>query len=126
MKTAHITGLVFALLLAGCSSLGLRRSGEAIEASLLKLTPMGSSPEAVLAIAKKKGWQRVRFNPDRGFLKQVGADRQYPIIGVSSIEASLGDYWFFPIGTTNATAFWGFDKDRRLVKVWVWKTTDAL
>lgn len=109
-------------VVSGCSP-GLLRSPERIEASLLRLTPLGSSPEAVLEVAQREGWKHVRSVPNAGFSKQA-----YPkseTIGVSSIRASLGDYTSGPLMTTNATAYWGFDKERRLIAIWVWKTIDG-
>jgi hypothetical protein len=127
MTVKALLGVTLGFTLVGCTSPGLLRSHQGIEASLLKLTPLGSSPEAVLEVAKSKGWKDVHIDSKRGFTKHEGARiRDYPTIGVSSVEASLGDYWNFPIGSTNATAFWGFDKDRRLIEIWVWKTTDSL
>ena len=58
-----------------------------------------------------------------GFHKQeLGDDR---IVGVKSISTEASDYWTFPFLTTSVTFFWGFDKDDKLVDVWVWKTVDA-
>jgi hypothetical protein len=112
--------LLVVILVGGCSD--LRRNAEKIEASLLLLTPLGSSPEAVLEVVKAKRWKTAGYRLNGFYRQRPKAE----VVGVSSIEASLGDYWFFPIGTTNATAFWGFDENGRLIQIWVWKTTDTL
>ena len=124
MKTWLRIVLSLALFLeAGCA-IALRRDSDQIEASLLKLTPLGSNSEAVLDLVKKKGWRSSGYIEQHGFYKQQGTKNE--TVGVFCIQASLGDYYAFPLGTTNAMAFWGFDKDRRLIQIWVWKTTDSI
>ena len=118
-----LPSLLLVLLGAGCSW-NLRQSAERTEAALLALTPLGSSPEAVLELVKKKGWSSPGFNAHAGFLKQQSP--QSAVIGRSHIRASLGNYQALPLGTTNVTAFWGFDENRRLIQIWIWKTTDSL
>ncbi len=125
MKPAFICSiLVSALIVSGCS-FGLRRDSTHIEASLLEMTPIGSSPETVLQVIKTKDWQTKGHNLQNGFYKQPPG-RKAETVGVTHIQASLGDYHRFPIGTTNTSAFWGFDSDGRLIEVWIWKTTDSL
>jgi hypothetical protein len=103
---------------------GLRRSEEDIRTSILGLTPLGTDSSAVIAVVQNKGWRTDGY-------ANVGFYRQFPkreLVGKSSIRASLGNYHGLPylIFSTNVTAFWGFDENRRLIDVWVWKTTDAL
>jgi hypothetical protein len=126
MKSRFFICVIFvgALIVSGCS-IGLRRDSEKIEASLLEITPLGSSPEVVLEFIKKKEWQTKGYSQQSGFYKQQPG-RKAETIGTSHIQASLGDYYHFPIGTTNTSAFWGFDSDRRLIGIWIWKTTDSL
>ena len=125
MRSKILVALIVVAFASGCS-LGLRRDAKKIEASLLQLTPLGSTPEAVLQVVQKKGWRTSGYNPNSGYLNQERGYHGLDIVGVSHIQASLGDYYAFPLGTTNATAFWGFDESRRLIRVWVWKTTDTL
>jgi len=117
--------LVAITLGLGCS-IGLRHDPPSIEASLVKLTPLGSSPEAVLEVVQKKGWRTSGYNTSSGYLNQEGGYHGLDVVGAFYIQASLGDYFAFPLGPTNATAFWGFDKNRHLIRIWVWKTTDSL
>ncbi|MCX6953030.1 MAG: hypothetical protein NTV51_12825 [Verrucomicrobia bacterium] len=124
MKRLAILATVIAIALGVGCSVGLRRYPASIEASLAELTPLGSNPDTVLEAVKKKGWRTTGYNERSGFYKQQGA--KHETVGVSHIQASLGDYYALPLGTTNATAFWGFDKDKRLIQVWVWKTTDSI
>jgi len=62
-----------------------------------------------------KGWLVQSYAGNTGF---VTADQK--VVGVTSMEGNLGD-----IGPMNVSAFWGFDRDGRLVDVWVWRTFDV-
>jgi hypothetical protein len=116
--------LAFAMPL-GSLFFGLRRSEEKIKPSLLELAPLGSNPDTVLAVVKHQGWKTDGYRANTGFYKQEPKTKP-EVVGVSSVQASLGDFYTFPFGSTNVSAFWGFDKDRRLIEIWVWKTTDSI
>lgn len=118
-----LAGLVI-LMTTGASSVGLRRSPTSIRESVLSLAPLGSSPETIMALVKKEGWKSQGFNTRSGFLKQEPPSKS-EVIGTSHIQASLGHHWTFPFLRTDVTAYWGFDKDGRLIDVWIWKTIDA-
>jgi hypothetical protein len=123
MKITFATCLGFCVL----GTLGLfsflRHGEKFIEKSLLEETPLGASFE-VVASKLTKHYGKIEKNPNAGFLCQ---DRPgSSLVGVKSIRVELGDYYHFPIGTTSVTAFWGFDKDGKLIKIWVWKTADSL
>ena len=90
---------------------------------MIHLTPLGSSPDAVLAVVTHEGWKSRGYETKFGFLKQGSGKPE--VVGVSSIQASLGDYFVFPFLSTNVSAFWGFDANHRLIDVWIWKTTDG-
>jgi hypothetical protein len=93
---------------------------------LLKKTPLGSSFQEVRALVERRGWLDPYYIGTSGFLKQ---EPGLPVVevGVTSLRGRLGHYWQLPLlFRTDVTAFWGFDKDGRLIDVWVWKTTDAL
>lgn len=99
----------------------LRRPVSMIENSLLRLAPIGSSTDDVLRAVEAKGWEHSVVR-NVGFLKQK-AMHHAAVVGSSSLEAHLGDYGVF--FRTSVDAYWGFDRDGRLLEVWVWKTTDA-
>src|SRR5688500_12373217 len=73
-----------------CLPIGLRRSDATITADLLRITPLGSSPEAVMDAIRERKWRHYGYHA-AGFLKQIPGWRPEEI-GVSSIRASLGDY----------------------------------
>jgi hypothetical protein len=124
-RKAFSLGVAFVLIaLFWLFFTGLRRPTEAIRAGLVEITPLGSSPDFVMGVVKQKGWRSAGYEAGSGFLKQEPL-RKMNVVGVSSIAANLGDYRSSPLLTTNVSAYWGFDKDRHLIDVWVWKTTDA-
>ena len=112
-------------LTMGASSVGVRRSESEIRESILSLTPLGSNPETVLAVVTKEGWENRGLNTRTGFLKQPRTGKS-EVIGTAHIEALLGHHWTFPFLRTDVTADWGFDKDDKLIDVWVRKSTDGL
>ena len=103
---------------------GLRRSETELRDSLLTATPIGSTRDAVDALKKKQRWKSESVRLNAGFFKQE-AGKQNTIVGVSSVRATLGNYWTFPFLATDVSAYWGFDDKDRLIDVWVWKTIDA-
>jgi len=114
-----VLGLVIIAVAAWFYSHSLFRSETSIRASLLKQMSLGSRLMDVREFVEKRGWLVRNYTGNTGFLKQV-AGSPSQVIGVTSIEGNLGDYWLM-----NVTAFWGFDSSNRLVDVWVWKTYDA-
>jgi hypothetical protein len=101
----------------------LRKPSDTIRASLLQKTPLGSSLEAVCAIADSQGWQRKRFQKgDNGFfdlyrLRSGG-------IGESGLYAHLGDYQGFP-WWVSVWAMWIFDANDNLIEIKVDKIMDS-
>ena len=69
----------------------------------------------VRKVMADKGWLVSSYVGNAGFVT-----REQKVVGVTSIEGNLGD-----LGPMNVSAFWGFDRDDRLVDVWVWRTFDA-
>ncbi|MDP3071522.1 MAG: hypothetical protein Q8N18_14630 [Opitutaceae bacterium] len=90
----------------------------------MKLTPLGSSFEQVDSVVKREGWKHARAFPAHGFYDQ--RSRTARIIGKSSITATLGEHWWFPIGTEGAYAAWCFDENRRLIEIVVFKEIDTI
>jgi hypothetical protein len=100
----------------------LRRDAQTIRESFLRDRPVGTS------LAQVKQWlvSEKRLAPQvnaTGFVK-----RDTPkgtIVGVRSIQVTLGEYRTFLLLKTCVEVFWGFNEREELVDVWVWKTTDG-
>src|SRR5882724_6088228 len=85
--------IVVSLLALGVVVVGLnslRRPERMIEASLLSMAPLGSQKEEVLHALEQKGLRPARVLKV-GFVK-TELRRPMEVVGVSSIEAHLGDY----------------------------------
>jgi hypothetical protein len=101
----------------------LRQSNAVITQNLEKITPLGISYEKAAELLTKR-FARVDKNEKTGFFLQEITHHE--VVGVRSIEVHLGDYFQAPLGRTSVDAFWGFDSNGRLMKIWVWKTTYSL
>jgi hypothetical protein len=121
----------------------IRQSGEQLRLELLEETPRGASMEDVKRLIQKKGWTIRVYDENRGFLDQRrDGDPQLPppdplirvpipitggwVTGAKNIEVHLGDYLPVLDFPTSVNLFWGFDRESRLIDIWVWKTNDAL
>jgi hypothetical protein len=126
MRRRFISALAAFVILAttGAGSIGLRRSESVIRESILALTPLGSSPEAVLTLVQKEKWKNQAHNKRSGFLMQQHGKKSV-VVGTTHIQAWLGHHWTFPFLRTDVVAYWGFDADGRLVDVWIWKTINS-
>ena len=123
MKILKIIAAVFVLLVA-CVAVNRTRYSEAhVTGILYQMTPLGTSYDEVLRRVDDN-YKFVHPNERTGFLRVDPAGSQ--VVGVRSLEAHIVDYWHFPIGTTTVDAFWGFDRNNKLIEIWVWKTTDSL
>jgi hypothetical protein len=125
-KTRIVTLAICAALIGGIGvyvASPLHRSEASIRASLLRQTPLGSSSSEVRALLEQRGWLNRNYHGTTGYYYQPSTEPARTV-GVTSLSANLGDYGF-PF-RTNVSAFWGFDRDDRLIDIWVWKTTDAL
>ena len=103
----------------------LRRPSDVIRLNILKLTPIGSSMDDVLAIIDEKKWRLryVNYNDKRhSRFKSDFADKDTK--DHQSIEVCLGSY--NTILDTGVYAFWDFDAYGKLLEVIVWKDTDVL
>ncbi len=121
-KITLIIAALAVILVAFILSNPLRRSEETIRSRLLQDMPLGSHLEDVRGYVQSKGWEISYVNENRGFLDQ--RIKPNAVVGEKSIRASLGDYIDIPF-LANVTVFWGFDKDSRLIDIWVWKTWDG-
>jgi len=112
-----VVGLAF----IGCSS--LRRSEGTIRGHLERLTPLGTQYDVAVQTLEHH-FSHVQKNETTGFLRQENGQQE--VVGVKSIQVHLGEYRNVPIGSTSVDAYWGFDKNGKLIEIWVWKTTDSL
>jgi hypothetical protein len=123
LRLRILFGVATALLVVAIVAVprSLRMPASVIEASLLKMAPLGSTSDEVQRRLATKG-----FHPTltpTGFYKQKNPAKP-EVVGASSIRIELGEYRT-PF-VTSVSAFWGFDKEGKLIDVWVWKTIDAL
>ena len=109
----------------------LRRSQEYIKNDILKLTPMGTSMEDVIEIIeRKRQWEIDYISYDHGYRKpgkpehsDIALGRE-TIVGEKSIRVFVGEYR--NIFITSVTVFFGFDKDSKLIEIYVWQDKDSL
>ncbi len=126
-KLARCLAAMFALLLAGCSTVGpLCRSDEKIRASVLKRTPLRCSRDQVYAFIKQHRWPVYYESRDRGFMMSRPGQPSVEV-GSRAVGCELGvtHFVYFPFETT-VLAYWGFDKSGRLIDLWIDQQTDAL
>ena len=124
MKT-FVLGLLFCVLVAATYA-GFniwRYDADRLHASLLHLTPLGSSYDEVFRVASSH-FSKVKRHDDNGFYRQDSSTPK--VIGVKSIEAYVVNYYVPPFGATTVIAYWGFDKDKHLIEIWIWRTTDSI
>jgi hypothetical protein len=100
-----------------------------IETYLFRLTPIGTSMDDVLAeIGRHKEWSNIRIIDNHGYVIQ---GRRYSsdllssgVVGEKSILVTLGTYQeFYEI---YVAAYWGFDKDSKLINIYVIKEETRL
>ncbi len=109
----------------------LRRSQEQIKNDILKLTPMGTSMEDVIKIIEsKKQWEIDYISHEHGYRRpgtpeysDIALGRE-TIVGEKSIRVLVGEYR--NIFITSVTVFFGFDKNSKLIEIYVWKDKDSL
>ena len=117
-KLIKCTAITFIALLVGIPLImkaanPLHRDSESLRNNILKLTPIGSSMEDVIAVIESnEKWGNPYIDYDHGY-PEYGETR----IGVQSIRVSLGEYYDPFI--VFVTAFWGFDNDGKLVDIHV-------
>lgn len=101
----------------------LRLPEGSIRMIILNKTPLGTQFSEVRKCIEKEGWKIDTVDENNGFWDQ--RENKNAVVGEKSIRASLGDYQDIPF-MANVTVFWGFDKNSRLIDIWVWKTWDGL
>jgi translation initiation factor 2 alpha subunit (eIF-2alpha) len=87
---------------------------------LLQKTPVGTSFNEVLAYCTNNSL-KCRQSNTAGYLNQKTGET----VGVKSIWAVLSEKKEAPLRISSVSAYWGFDKEGKLLDVWVWKTVDA-
>ena len=108
----------------------LMRSEKRIRNDILKYTPIGLSMVEVLSVIENKNnWILEKINEDRGYINyDVTIPNTNPntphdsvpfVVGEKSIRVYLGKSWTFG---HCVQASWGFDKDGKLIDVYVRKT----
>ena len=121
MKRCFAVLFVFsALFFSGCNE--LRKSEEKIKSEILSRVPLGSDISAVLDFLKTSNCEIRSVNRNGGFYDQRVTPAKET--GTMSVRANLGDYRGI-ICRVNVTVYFAFDKDGRLIDIWVWKITDA-
>lgn len=91
---------------------------------MLELTPIGTNMYDVLEIVRTNGWKDVtggyaQIN-DRGVpMEELGSVGEP--IGEKSIRAIVGEYTKF--FKTSVYVWWAFDKDSKLIEIFVRKQT---
>jgi len=125
----------------------LRQSEESLLEEVLALTPIGTSLEDVRRILEadnaQQNWDDVRIFQQRGvpvrgvrmWRNRPNSDEQLldfntqgrePVVGEHSVQAVMGEYIMFPIGSTQVIVWWAFDANFNLIDVFVQKQTDSL
>jgi len=93
---------------------------EQVRADILQKTPIGIDMNQVMAFCASQKLVCKSSNT-AGYLNQHTSK----IVGVKSVWTVISEQRLTPLTITTKSCFWGFDKDGRLIDVWVWKTTDA-
>jgi len=122
----RILGIVVccAWFLQGCASYrNPWKEPEALRQTWLEITPLGSSLAEVEAKLKQRHFE-VKKSLNAGFLRQEGDKSE--TVGEKSIWTHLGGYRSVTLLTTTVTGFWGFDKDDKLIEIWIWKSVEGL
>jgi hypothetical protein len=116
--------VVWCGFLQGCASYrNPWKEPEALRQTWLEITPLGSSLAEVEAKLKKRRFE-VKKSLNVGFRRQEGSKSE--VIGDKSIEVYLGGYRSVTLLTTTVIAIWGFDKDDKLIEIWIWKDVEGL
>ncbi|MBW8782765.1 MAG: hypothetical protein JF599_12890 [Verrucomicrobia bacterium] len=123
MKTQLVTLCLAlaALLGSSCASLSPHRSESDIKAELLKRTPLGSTPNEVLAFVAKNHLGELEYDKIPGFVYDWERGASNARIGVSFIKAQIGHYYEFPVFDNYTLAFWAFDQNQHLIEIQIMK-----
>ncbi len=93
----------------------LRQDEGQIRKNILEITPIGMMMEDVRGVIDdKRDWE----------IRYVGDENTSVDTGMKKIEAYIGSY--HNLFETSVTVYWRFDKNSRLIDVFVHKFTDSL
>ncbi len=127
-KKILVSIIIIVLIIIGVLlSNPLRWPEKSVERYVLNKTPINSSFDEVNIVIENQKWRTSDLSRTHGFYDQ--RFRPAKTTGDMYIRASLGDYRgisFLFLFETNVTVYWGFNKEGKLIDIWVWKTTDAI
>jgi len=123
-----IVAIPLVWLLISAISNPLTRSEEQIRNDLLKVTPIGTSMEDVIAaIEGHEKWKIFHINENRGYkinsdgtLRRSWHSGGYITIGEKSLDVELGK----GIITSYVGAWYGFDENSSLIDITIFKELD--
>ncbi|WP_124950069.1 hypothetical protein [Sulfuriferula thiophila] len=102
------------IVMTACSSI------VQIREHLLEKTPIGTKFDQVISFCASNNL-KCYHSDTAGYLNQDTGK----VVGVKSIWTGLSERKESPLTVTSISAYWGFDKDGKLIDIWVWKTIDA-
>jgi len=110
-------------LISSCGNI-LRKPDSNIKDYVQQFTPIGISFDEVLSEIEKQDWLFVHANRKFGHANpNVKGGRVH---GDMNIQASLGSYyWRFPFKGF-VSAYWIFNEDAELIRIFIWRNVDAL
>ncbi|WP_139798667.1 hypothetical protein [Andreprevotia lacus] len=106
--------MVLLIFLTGCSS------QQSLRRDVLLATPIGTKLVDVLNFCKNAKID-CRPNYQAGYLNQDAGS----VVGVKSVYGILKRQDLYLVHLSSEVN-WGFDKDGKLIDVWVWNTADSL
>ena len=114
--------LIHATLLSAAVFLMTSCADESTErARIVEATPIGVSFAKVLSFCKSK-YVRCSSSETAGYLNQ----NTNKSVGVQSIWSVTDQHKYLVFFQETTSVYWGFDKDGKLIDIWVNKVTDAI
>lgn len=120
LKTLILVILLFPIIGMGAKVAEIDPDEYRIRQELLIKTPLGVSMDYVIEYCTKNSL-KYKHRDDLGYWDS----NLNKGVGVKSIWALLYEYSNHPMMRTSITADWGFDKNGKLIDIFVWKTIDA-
>lgn len=107
----------------------LRKSEEKIREDLLELMPVGTSMKETMQVTTSKEWELEWVDDDSGYLVTatgIPVEGAHSNIGEKSMKICMGKYNYRILFPVYVIAYFGFDKDSKLVDISVTKYIDTL